>query len=217
MLTPPHRTGPALLLLVLVLGLLGTPGPSRAAAPPDPPRQGPIFHCDGTYRGITVKHVRVAPGDTCVLRDSLVTGSFMARRPRTVQVLDTEVRRNLMVRGATGRVVIGNAGCRLDPVVGNNIAVTDSRHVSICWMTVKNNVRVTGNDGAISLFHNDVGRNIEVSRNERYVPDPSVRHRHPGAIRIRQNVAGGHIRAVDNAPGRRVYGEPTNSPVAVVR
>ena len=59
------------------------------------------FVCDGTYVNRTFKHVRVRPGDTCVLIDSTVTGNFSARNPRTVKVLDTTVGHNLMVRGAT--------------------------------------------------------------------------------------------------------------------
>lgn len=207
-------------LLVLLLPLLAagallavqSASPTGAADPGD----GPIFECDGWYTGITVKHVRVRPGDTCVLRDSVVTGGLLARNPRTVRVLDTEVRRNLMVRGATDDVTIGNEGCRLDPVVGNNITVTRSHDVAICWMTVKNNIRVTGNDGRISLFHNDVGRNITIARNLEYVRDPGVEHARPGAIRVKENVAGGHITAADN-PGRQVIGGETNTPVLEFR
>jgi hypothetical protein len=198
-------------LMLATTGLGLTVAPSQAI--PDigegPP---PNLVCDGTYTGQTFKNVRVRPGDTCVLKDSTVTGNLMARRPGTVKVIDTEVRRNLKVRGATDYVKIGNAGCKLDPVVGNNIQIRDSHNVLICYMTTKNNISVTGSDGRISLFHNNAGRHIAVSRNEAYDPDPGVKHENPGAIRLRHNTAGGHIRLADNHPSRDLLGLGKNAP-----
>lgn len=200
-----------LALALVVAGIVLTPAPSSAAA-------DPIFVCDGHYKDRTFKHVRVPEGATCVLRDSTVTGNFMARNPRTVKILDTEVRRNTMVRGATRDVVIGNAGCRLDPLAGNNIKVTRSHNVAICWMTVKNNIMVRGNDGRITLTHNSVGRNIDVSRNKAYDPDPAdaTKHKAPGAIRVKFNEAGGHIRLFKNDRDKLI-GLKSNSPVAEVK
>ena len=204
----------ALALSLAGLGLVTTS--AQAAAPPA--QAAPIFDCDGTYTGQTFKHVRVSEGDTCILRDSLVTGNFMARNPRTVKILDTEVRRNTMVRGATHDVVIGNAGCRLDPLAGNNIKVTGSHNVAICWMTVKNNVMVRGNDGRITLMNNNVGRNIDVSRNDAYDRRPADgKHQHPGAIRIKHNTAGGHIHLFNNHPSRTFRGLGTNSPTPTLK
>ncbi len=198
--------------LALVVTTLALTTSSTSAAP------DPIFVCDGHYKNRTFKHVRVPEGATCVLRDSTVTGNFMARNPRTVKILDTEVRRNTMVRGATRDVVIGNAGCRLDPLAGNNIKVTGSHNVAICWMTVKNNVMVRGNDGRITLMHNDVGRNIDVSRNPAYAPDPAdaTKHKFPGAIRVKFNTAGGHIKLFKNDRDRLI-GLKSNSPDATVK
>jgi hypothetical protein len=197
--------------------MLATTGLGLSAAPtqaiPDiGAEQPPNLVCDGTYTGQTFKHVRVRPGATCVLKDSTVTGNLMARDPRTVKVIDTEVRRNLKVRGATDFVKIGNAGCKLDPVVGNNIQVRESHNVLICYMTTKNNISVTGSDGRISLFHNNAGRHIAVSRNDAYDRDPGVTHPNPGAIRLRYNTVGGHIRLADNHHSRDLLGLGTNEP-----
>ena len=198
----------ALALVATTIALTAT-----STAAPDP-----IFECDGHYKDRTFKHVRVAEGDTCVLRDSTVTGTFMARNPRTVKILDTEVRRNIMIRGATHDVVIGNAGCHFDPPAGNNIKVTNSHNVAICWMTVKNNVMVRGNDGRITLMHNTVGRNIDVSRNPAYDPDPrdATNHKFPGAIRIKHNTAGGHIKLFKN-DRKHLFGLKTNTPTPEVK
>ena len=208
-----NRVLPAFLsaLALVAAGIALTPSPGSAAA-------DPIFVCDGHYKNRTFKHVRVPEGATCVLRDSTVTGNFMARNPRTVKILDTEVRRNTMVRGATRDVVIGNAGCRFDPLAGNNIKVTGSHNVAICWMTVKNNIMVRGNDGRITLMHNDVGRNIDVSRNKAYAPDPAdaTKHKAPDAIRVKFNEAGGHIRLFKN-DRERLIGLKSNSPDAEVK
>lgn len=205
--------GLALITAAIGLGLSG----GTAVAIPDPGKKPSNFICDGTYVGQTFKHVRVRPGDTCVLKDSTVTGNFMARNPKTVKVLDTEVGHNLKVRGATDMVHIGNAGCVLDPVVGNNIQVRKSHNVLICYMTTKNNISVTGSDGRISLFHNDSGRHIVVSRNEAYDRDQGVKHRNPGAIRLRDNTAEGHIRLADNDPSRDLLGLRTNDPRVQVK
>jgi hypothetical protein len=201
--------------------MLATTGLGLSVAPthaiPDVGEKPPNLVCDGTYTGQTFKNVRVRPGDTCVLKDSTVTGNLMARDPRTVKVIDTEVGRNLKVRGATDFVKIGNAGCKLDPVVGNNIQVRESHNVLICYMTTKNNISVTGSDGRISLFHNNAGRHIAVSRNDAYDPDPGVKHANPGAIRLRHNTAGGHIRLADNDPSRDLLGLAKNLPAPKVK
>jgi hypothetical protein len=177
----------------------------------------PNFICDGTYVDRTFKHVRVRPGDTCVLIDSTVTGNFMARDPLTVKVLDTTVGHNLMVRGATGDVIIGNRGCGVDPVVGNNIKVTKSHNVAICWMQTKNNLTVTRNDGRINVSNNDVGRNLTVSRNEALVLDPGVTHVDPGAIRVRNNTVGSHIKLFKNDASRALRGLDTNTPAPMLK
>ena len=210
-----HATVACLLqvaLTALCLTAAGTPSHAGAAAQAAPDDSWPILTCDGVYRNRTFKHVRVRPGDTCVLRDSVVTGNFKARNPETVRLIDTALRRNVMVRGATEDVVIGNSGCRFDPTVGNNLVVRNSHNVVICWMTVKNNIKVVGNDGRISLFNNKVGSNISVSRNEAYVADPGTQHKSPGAIRLRHNTAGQHIRLADNDPSRTFRGLATNTP-----
>jgi hypothetical protein len=208
---------------LLVLGgllccLLTTGTVAASAASPQPSAEASAnFTCDGTYVNRTFKHVRVRPGDTCILKNSTVTGNLMARRPATVKVLDTAVRHNLMVRGATQDVVIGNRGCRQDPTVGNNLKVTKSHNVAICWMTTKNNIKVTRNDGRISLFHNHAGRSIDVSRNLAYVADPGTKHQRAGAIRLRYNTADSHIRLFDNHPTRDLLGLRKNSPIPEVK
>ena len=212
-----NRSLPAgvLTLALAFAGLSLAWTPAHATAPPP---SGPNFECNGTYTGQTFKHVRVPEGATCILRDSTVTGNVMAKSPRTVKIIDTEVRRNIMVRGATHDVIIGNAGCRFDPLAGNNIKVTNSHNVAICWMTVKNNVTVRGNDGRITLMHNTIGRNIDVSRNDRYDRRPGdEKHKHPGAIRIKHNTAGGHIHLFDNHPSRSFRGLGTNDPTPTVK
>jgi hypothetical protein len=205
------------LLLGALAGCLVSVVPASAVPASAHAHARPNFVCDGTYVHRTFKHVRVRPGDTCVLIDSTVTGNLMARNPRTVKVLDTTVAHNLMIRGATDDVVIGNRGCRFDPTVGNNIKVTKSHDVAICWMQVKNNLTVTGNDGRINVSHNDVGRSLSISRNLAYVADSGVTHRSAGAIRVKHNTAGNHIRLFANDPSRTFRGLATNSPSPEVK
>jgi hypothetical protein len=150
----------------------------------------------GTYASVTVPE-----GASCYLKDAVVRGNVKALHGSgDVYILDTEVRRNIMVRKSRGTVKIGAAGCRVDPPAGNNIKVTRSHNVLICWMTVGNNIAVTRNDGRITLLHNTVGSNIKVSKNLPYDPKPGDgQHQQIDAIRLRHNVAERHIWVTDNA------------------
>ena len=162
------------------------------------------FTCDGTYTGVTVKNVRVAPGASCTLIDSVVTGNVHARNPVDVKILDTDVAHNVMVMGATGTVVVGSAGCKYDPHAGNNVMVKKSHNVLICFMDVDNNIRVTGSDGRITVRNSSAGRNIGVDRNLAYVSDGATDHANPGAIRLLNLTAGGHVTTKHNDPSRTI-------------
>ena len=119
-----------------------------------------------------------------------------------------------MVRKARGTVKIGAASCRLDPPAGNNIKVTRSHNVLICYMTVDNNIAVTRNDGRISLFHNDVGNNIKVTKNLAYDRRPGDgHHQQIEAIRLRHNVAARHIWIKQNADRPVLQVDNTPEPV----
>jgi hypothetical protein len=163
------------------------------------------------YTG-TYASVRVPKGASCFLRDAVVRGNVMALHGAVnVSIVGTDVGRNIKLTKVRRNVKIGTAGCRLDPPAGNNIMVTRSHNVLICFMTVGNNIAVKRNDGRISLFHNDVRSNINVSRNLRYDRKPGDgHHRRIAAIRLRHNVAGRHIWVVRNA-GRGVI-HRDNSP-----
>lgn len=202
----------------MVVGTMATtsitmPAPAQAAGQPrrlvcDNERNDPYW---GTYASVTVPK-----GASCYLKDAVVRGNVKALHGSgDVYVLDTDVHRNIMVRNSRGTVKIGAAGCRIDPATGNNIKVTRSHNVLICWMTVGNNIMVTRNDGRISLFHNTVDNNINVTKNLAYDRRPGDgRHRQIGAIRLRHNVASGHIRVTRNA-GRAVR-ESNNTPEPVI-
>jgi hypothetical protein len=122
--------------------------------------------CDGTVGRRMVDRVVIPNGATCRLngttvqqnvvvgpRASLVTnnarllGSVQAtERPRSVRILDTNVRGNIDVREATGTILIGNAGCGLDPSAGNNIHLVDnSGPIGLCRMRIRGNVHAINN------------------------------------------------------------------------
>ncbi len=185
--------------------VMGTMAAASIAIPPTAQAAGPSrLVCDnekddpytGRYASVTVPK-----GASCYLKNAVVLGNVKALHGSgDVYVLDTEVRRNIMVRKSRGTVKIGAAGCRIDPPAGNNIKVTRSHNVLICWMTVGNNVSVTRTDGRISLFHNKAGNNITVSKNLPYNRKPGDgRHRQIDAIRLRHNVAERHIWIKQNA------------------
>ena len=193
--------------LALICGLLlaanalspATGAPATGAAP------AKNLACDGTYTGVTVKNVRVKPGDSCVLVDSTVTGNIQARQAVDVKVIDTDVAHNINVMGATGTVFIGHKGCRYDPSAGNNINVQKSHNVLICQMKVDNNIMVTGSDGRITVRNSSAGNNVSVSRNLAFVADAgTVGHAHADWIRLIHVSAANHVFTRGNDPSRTV-------------
>ncbi len=191
---------PAIIAVELVCLLAwGVAEPSGAA----PPARD--LTCDGTYRNVTVKNVKVEPGASCTLVDSTVLGNVHARDAVDVLVLDTDVAHNINVMGATGDVKIGNAvGCSFDPSTGNNIMVKKSHNVLICRQDVDNNIMVTGNDGRITVSDSAAGNNIMVNRNRAFVPDGDATHSVPGAIRVIRCTVRGHLFTKGNDPSRTV-------------
>jgi hypothetical protein len=172
-----------------VPALVGTPA---HAAP------GQTLVCDNhrnhPYTG-TYKQVTVPRGASCYLRNAHVLGNLKALHGAVdVLVINTAVDRNIHIKGATRDVKIGPRHCRFDPTVGNNIIVTRSHNVAICFSTVKDNISVTRNDGRIMLRDNEVGKNIRVVDNLPYVHQPGDgQHPQMDAIRLRDNKAGRHI------------------------
>jgi hypothetical protein len=185
-------------------------GPSQAA--PDKPKK---LVCDNTpddpYTG-TYKSVRVPKGASCYLDGATVEGNLMALHGAVdVYVINTDVQRNLKVRGATRDVKVGPEDCRFDPPVGNNIMVTRSHNVAICFTTVDNNITVSRNDGRIMLRDNVVNNNIRVTKNLPYNRQPGDgQHPNIATIRMYRNTAGRHITVKDNSdrPLRLLHNPP---------
>lgn len=168
--------------------------------------------CDGVVTGGTYHSVTVPEGASCVLRDVVVQHNVKAlHSPGTVKVLDSEVGGNVHVKGATGLVHVGQAGCRFDPPVRVNVLVYDSHHVLVCYVSA-HNIQVKRNDGRITLRDN-LAHRIDVSRNEKCVKCANG-HRRPGAIRLLRNEAETHIHAFHN--DRRVIAKG-NTPKPVIR
>ncbi|MDQ3628438.1 MAG: hypothetical protein M3419_06480 [Actinomycetota bacterium] len=184
--------------------------------------------CTGTLSGVTVKRLVVPEGETCTLEDvtvkqgvtvrpggALITddseigGNVIARGARTVQIIDTNVGRNIKVTGTTGATVIGSDGCKVDPLAGNNIQVRDSLgNVAICFMTVKNNIQLSGNAGLIGVFDNVVGNSLQArdnsgkfSRFRRNVVDNNIQiSRNDSTVRLVDNTATGQLMCKGNVP-----------------
>ena len=148
-----------------------------------------------------VKNVTVQEGGSCTLAEGLVvTGGVHAKKGAVNLYVYTAVGHNIQAMGVTGTVHIGPADCGYDPPVGNNVMVKDSHNVLICAVSAGNNIKVTGNDGKITVRDSWAGNNIDVSRNLPYVEDavPSG-HLNPDWIRVIRNKAGNHITAKGNA------------------
>lgn len=151
----------------------------------------------GTYKNVTV-----AKNASCTLDGATVLGNVKANRVYDVLVYDTEVAHNIMVRDSIGDVVVGTKGCKYDPHAGNNVMVKDSHNVLICWETVDNNIKVSGNDGKITVRNSAAGNNIMVTNNDSYTvydTDTPTKHRKPGAIRVLDSTYDNHLMIKHNA------------------
>jgi hypothetical protein len=179
---------------------------------------GRSIQCNGTLNlGNSPKtKVVVASGASCTIVHSTIKSLRTKPGAVDVRVSDTEVTRNLMVRGATGTVHIGPAGCGYDPMVGNNVVVRNSHNVLICFTKVDNNIMVRNNDGRITVRDSSAGNNIRVNRNLAFVADPGpAPHARMSAIRILRNEADNHIVARGNAASREVIARD-NTPAATI-
>jgi hypothetical protein len=179
---------------------------------------GRPIQCDGVLNlGDAPKaKLVVASGASCTVVDSTIKSLRARPGAVDVKVIDTEVTRNLMVRGATGTVHIGPAGCRYDPMVGNNVIVRNSHNVLICFTSVDNNIMVRNNDGRITVRDSSAGNNIMVNRNLAYVADPGgPTHVRAGAIRLLRLQADNHIVARGNDATREVVAR-SNTPEAII-
>lgn len=194
------RTLLAALLTVAAISAPTALTPPASAQAPGPDR----LICDNTrddpYTG-RYASVRVPKGASCYLEDAVVLGNLKAlHQPVDVLVINTEVHRNIHIKGAQRDVKIGPTGCHFDPLVGNNVKVTRSHNVAICFTSADNNIAVTRNDGRIILRDNQAGGNIKVNDNLPYDRLPGDgQHADIDAIRLRDNVAGRHIVVRRNA------------------
>lgn len=154
------------------------------------------LRCDGVVTGGTYKNVTVNSGDSCTLSDVTVTGNVHGKKGSVdISILDGTVAHNVQVNGAVGTVRIGNKiGCKYDPPVGNNVHVTNSHNVAICYVNADNNIMVTRNDGRVTVRDSSAGNNLSVSRQLAYVSDGNDKdHRHPEYVRILDNTWGNHL------------------------
>lgn len=188
--------------------------------------------CEGTIRGRMVERVVIPNGATCRLvrttvrhnvvvgpRASLVTrnarllGSVQGiKGPRSVRLLDTDVTGNIHVERARGVVLIGNQGCRLDPVAGNNIHLKHNMGpIGLCRMSIEGNLHLIDNSGTVFVLKNRVGNNLHARdntgrflrlRGNRVGTNSSGNldvDRNRTAVRLRQNRVSNHLVCRGNA------------------
>ena len=144
--------------------------------------------------GTTVRqNVVVGNGESLVARNAQILGSVQATKgPRTVRLLDTDVVGNIHVREATGTILIGNAGCGLDPSAGNNIQLVDnSGPIGLCRMRIRGNVHAINNSGTVFMLRNRVGNNVHARGNS------------GGFLRLRGNQVGTHSNGNLDVRGNR--------------
>jgi hypothetical protein len=205
----------AALMVMGTTAALTQAAPASHAAPGDKAQK---LVCDNTkddpYTG-TYASVRVPKGASCYLQGATVEGNVKALQGAVdVWIVDTEVGRNIHLSKVERDVKIGSEDCKVDPPTGNNIIVTRSHNVAICWMTVDNNIMVTRNDGRMMLRDNTVGNSIRVRKNLPYNPQPGDgEHVQIDAIRVYRNTAERHIVIKDNSDRPVLLKENTPEPI----
>ncbi len=125
-----------------------------------------------TLDGATVNgNVRILEGAALISHNSTINGNVNGSGARTVQLIDTHVvgtgtTGNINLQGTLRRIVIGAAGCAVDPAVGNNITLINNfGNIAICQMTTGENITLVGNSGLIGVHDNVVGNSLVVKRN----------------------------------------------------
>jgi hypothetical protein len=145
------------------------------------------------------QNVVVGPGESLVTRNARILGSVQATEgPRTIRLLDTNVDGNIHVREARGVVLIGNSGCGLDPVAGNNIhLVQNNGPIGICQMSIEGNLHIIENSDTVFVRSNRVGNNVQARGNHgRFLRlrDNRVGTRSNGSLVVRNNRAATRLR-----------------------
>lgn len=124
------------------------------------------FYCNGTFDGGTYRNVVIHGGATCVITNATISGNVRTLgAPKVVSITNTDIDRNVHVRNVTGSVTIGAAGCRVDPKVGNNLIVRNSKNVAVCEMWIGNNLVLSNNTGRLMARDSTACNNIRVVRN----------------------------------------------------
>lgn len=159
-------------------------------------------------RGTTVRqNVVVGRGETLDARGARILGAVQATNgPRRVRLLDTDVLGNIHIREARGVVLIGNSGCGIDPMAGNNIHLVENNGpIGICRMTIRGNLHIIDNSDTVFVRSNRVGNNLHARGNRgRFLRlrDNRVGTRSNGnlvvennrtATRLRSNRASNHL------------------------
>jgi hypothetical protein len=171
-------------LLGILACLIACAAPALIATPAH--AAGP-FVCRGFFKGGTYHNVVIPDGAQCIIKDATITGGVRTKgAPRVVRILDTDIARNIKIRNVTREVTIGAAGCEVDPMVGNNLMVRNSRNVAVCQMSVRNNLKLSKNTGRMMVRDNRVCGNVRVVGN------------HLKALRVARNRYAGNFTVARN-------------------
>lgn len=195
-------TRKVLATIALIVAGMGVPTSAQAA----PPTQCDGKLAVGTYGAIVVpagadcvlqegtiirRGVRVKPGGSLKTFGVEIGGNVVSHGARFVRLIETNIGHNIHIHDTKRGVTIGSQGCRVDPTVGNNLMVDDTRgDVAICYMQVDNNIKVTDTGRRASVFHSCAGNNISVNRTER-------------KARVKWSYYGNHLFMRDNSDNVR--------------
>lgn len=169
--------------------------------------------CTSTLEGGTFDEIVVPDGATCKLFGVVVEGDVTVGEDaklvtrgqtqiggdvasdgaRSVLLIDTDVLGDIDLTGTTGAIVIGSAGCAVDPIAGGSIRLIGNfGTIAVCEMTVGGSLIARNNRSSLGLFDNDVTDNLIVKNHRGY------------AIWVKGNTVGGYTLVQDNKVSYKV-------------
>ncbi len=159
------------------------------------PVQAAPAQCTTTIEGGTTGSLVVPEGATCTLlgvtvngnvvveegaslftndlegENTTIKGSVRGMDAKTVRIIDTDVigqgtNGNINLQRTTGPIVIGSEGCMVDPLVGNNILLSNNLGtIAICMMTIGETIELKGNAKNIGVYDNVIGNSLNIANN----------------------------------------------------
>jgi len=139
--------------------------------------------CRGTLGDVTVTGNLIVPDDaTCTLDGTNVDGNITVKSRASLTSNAASVTGG--IQGESARQVVLNPGT----TVGNNVSLRKGGDVTIDEASIKGDLQLEDNTGAVSLTENQIQGSIQANKNR------------DGGVTISSNNIGNNLQCQDNSP-----------------